>query len=95
MAALQITYGDPAASYDITRLDIIDPIPSAPLFLQNANNLLQNNITRLDIIDPIPSKPIFLQDANKLLQNNITRLVIIDPTPAVETAVATSKESWE
>ena len=37
---------------NITRLDIIDPLPE-PVYLQDAQKLFENNITRLDIIDPI------------------------------------------
>ena len=49
MAALQITYG--GSSYNVTRLDVIDLIPFEPVFLQDAQKLLENNVTRLDIID--------------------------------------------
>ena len=67
MAALQITYG--GSSYNVTRLDIIDLIPFQPVFLQDAQKLLENNIARLDIIDTSSiTEPVFYKTLKSYLK---------------------------
>ena len=61
MAVLQHTYGDPATSYNITALHIVDSGMADHIFLQGAGNFIKDNITALHIMDTGIADSIFLK----------------------------------
>jgi len=78
MAALQHTYGDPATSYNITALHIVDSGMADHTFLQGAGNFIKDNITALHIADSGMADHTFLQGAGNFIKDNITALHVMD-----------------
>ena len=61
MAALQHTYGDPATSYNITALHIVDAGIADHIFLQGAGNFIKDSITAIHVVDTGVADNIFLK----------------------------------
>ena len=61
MAALQHTYGDPATSYNITALHIVDAGIADHIFLQGAGNFIKDSITAVHVVDTGVADNIFLK----------------------------------
>ena len=107
MAALQHTYGDPATSYNITALHIIDANIADNIFLQGAGNFIKDNVTALHVADAGIADNTFLQGAGNFIKDNVTSVHIVDANIAdniflkggvssqyADTAPA-DPESWE
>ena len=78
MAALQHTYGDPAVSYNITALHIVDAGIADNIFLQGAGNFIKDNVTALHVVDIGVADNTFLQGAGNFIKDSITALHIVD-----------------
>ena len=61
MAVLQHTYGDPATSYNITALHIVDAGIADQIFLQGAGNFIKDSITAVHVVDTGAADSIFLK----------------------------------
>ena len=107
MAALQHTYGDPATSYNITALHIVDAGIADHIFLQGAGNFIKDSITAIHVVDTGVADSTFLQGAGNFIKDSITAVHVIDTGSAdhiflkggvssqfAETTAA-DPESWE